>query len=84
MHACTHSGQRNERRKWIHCFQDVNAIVYCVATSAYDLVLEEDEQTNRLSESLELFDRTINNLWFKETPVILFLNKIDLLREKVG
>lgn len=35
-------GQRSERKKWIHCFEDVTAIFFCVALSAYDLVLRED------------------------------------------
>ena len=37
-------GQRSERKKWIHCFEGVTAIVFCVALSAYDLVLVEDEE----------------------------------------
>ena len=37
-------GQRSERKKWIHCFEGVTAIVFCVALSAYDLVLAEDEE----------------------------------------
>ncbi|CAH1264444.1 GNAI3 [Branchiostoma lanceolatum] len=43
-------GQRSERKKWIHCFEGVTAIIYCVALSAYDLVLQEDEEVvGRLS-----------------------------------
>ena len=38
-------GQRDERRKWIHCFEDVTAIIFCVAMSEYDQVLHEDETT---------------------------------------
>ena len=37
-------GQRSERKKWIHCFEGVTAIVFCVSLSAYDLVLAEDEE----------------------------------------
>lgn len=37
-------GQRSERKKWIHCFEGVTAIIFCVAMSAYDLVLAEDEE----------------------------------------
>lgn len=37
-------GQRSERKKWIHCFEGVTAIIFCVALSAYDLVLAEDEE----------------------------------------
>jgi len=41
-------GQRSERRKWIHCFEGVTAIMFCVALSEYDLVLREDETQVRL------------------------------------
>ena len=44
-------GQRSERKKWIHCFEGVTAIIFCVALSGYDLVLAEDEEMNR-SDSL--------------------------------
>lgn len=40
-------GQRSERKKWIHCFEGVTAIIFCVALSAYDLVLAEDEEMVR-------------------------------------
>jgi hypothetical protein len=36
-------GQRSERKKWIHCFENVTAIVFMVAISEYDQVLIEDE-----------------------------------------
>jgi G-protein alpha subunit len=26
-------GQRSERKKWIHCFEGVTAIIFCVALS---------------------------------------------------
>lgn len=76
-------GQRNERKKWIHCFQDVTAIIFVVAISEYDLKLEEDLVTNRMHESLKLFNDVVNNKWFESTNVILFLNKKDLFAVKV-
>merc|ERR1711893_494865 len=77
-------GQRSERRKWIHCFDDVTAIIFCTALSAYDLVLAEDEEVNRMHESMKLFDSICNNKWFTETSIILFLNKKDLFEEKIA
>ena len=48
-------GQRSERKKWIHCFEGVTAIIFCVALSDYDLVLAEDEEMVRsLWEPLSL------------------------------
>uniref|UniRef100_H2TDI5 Guanine nucleotide binding protein (G protein), alpha inhibiting activity polypeptide 2a n=1 Tax=Takifugu rubripes TaxID=31033 RepID=H2TDI5_TAKRU len=77
-------GQRSERKKWIHCFEGVTAIIFCVAMSAYDLVLAEDEEMNRMHESMKLFDSICNNKWFTETSIILFLNKKDLFEEKIA
>ena len=52
--------------------------------SAYDLVLAEDEEMNRMIESTKLFDSICNNKWFTETAIILFLNKKDLFEEKIA
>ncbi|XP_064641600.1 guanine nucleotide-binding protein G(s) subunit alpha isoform X2 [Lineus longissimus] len=76
-------GQRDERRKWIQCFNDVTAIIFVTACSSYNLVLREDPSQNRLKESLELFKSIWNNRWLRTISVILFLNKQDLLAEKV-
>eukprot|EP01097_Dermamoeba_algensis_P006650 TRINITY_DN4149_c0_g1_i1.p1 TRINITY_DN4149_c0_g1~~TRINITY_DN4149_c0_g1_i1.p1 ORF type:complete len:302 (-),score=38.14 TRINITY_DN4149_c0_g1_i1:423-1328(-) len=76
-------GQRSERKKWIHCFEQVSAVIYCVALSEYDQVLREDESQNRMKESLRLFETITNSPWFRNTLFILFLNKTDLFREKI-
>jgi guanine nucleotide-binding protein G(i) subunit alpha len=76
-------GQRTERKKWIHCFEGVTAILFCVGLSEYDQKLIEDETTGRSEESLQLFGEICNSRWFDETAIILFLNKDDLFREKL-
>jgi len=76
-------GQRDERRKWIQCFSDVTAIIFVTAMSGYNLTLREDATQNRLRESLDLFKNLWNNRWLKNISTILFLNKLDLLTEKI-
>jgi len=76
-------GQRSERKKWIHCFENVTAVLFVCAISAYDQVLYEDDTTNRMQESLTLFDEICNSHWFRDTSMILFLNKRDLFAEKI-
>ena len=76
-------GQRSERRKWLHCFMNVTAIVFFVALSEYDMGLREDPNVKRMHESLALFRDLINGPWFKDTAIILFLNKKDLFKTKV-
>ncbi|XP_037826580.1 guanine nucleotide-binding protein subunit alpha-11-like [Lucilia sericata] len=74
-------GQRSERRKWMHCFDNVKAILFLVAISEYDQVLKEDEHRNRLKESFKVFESVSN--FFQGISIILFLNKIDLFAEKI-
>ena len=47
--------QRAERRKWIHCFENVTSIIFLVALSEYDQRLMESACENRLEESLALY-----------------------------
>lgn len=76
-------GQRSERKKWIHCFQDIDVVLFVLAVLEYDQTLYEDGRINRMHESFALFDALCNSQWFYKTPFILFLNKVDLLEEKL-
>ena len=80
-------GQREARRKWIQCFNDVTAIIFVTACDSFNMMLYEDEGENRLRESLELFKNIWNKYicfrWLRTISVILFLNKQDLLAEKI-
>jgi len=75
-------GQRSERRKWIHCFPDITALIFCIAISEYDQTLREDNITKRLDETFKVFDDVINNKYFRTKPIIVFLNKMDIFEEK--
>ncbi|KAH6952476.1 guanine nucleotide-binding protein subunit alpha [Ilyonectria sp. MPI-CAGE-AT-0026] len=77
------SHQRCERRKWIHCFDDVAAILFLVDLSDYDQPLPGDETVNRMQEAMTLFGSICNSRLFFKTPIILFLNKIDRFKEKL-
>ncbi|CAH2293202.1 guanine nucleotide-binding subunit alpha-15 [Pelobates cultripes] len=80
-------GQKSERRKWIHSFENVSALIYLASLSEYDQQLEENNNVprlkNRMRESMALFCSILELPWFEDTPIILFLNKTDLLAEKI-
>jgi len=76
-------GQRSERKKWLHCFSTVTAVIYLTAINEYDMLLEEDANTNRLVESLKLWKALTSSEFFIKTPFILFLNKSDLFKQKL-
>ncbi|KAI5586110.1 hypothetical protein POPTR_006G219500v4 [Populus trichocarpa] len=76
-------GQRNERRKWIHLFEGVTAVIFCAAISEYDQTLFEDENKNRMIETKELFEWVLKQPCFEKTSFMLFLNKFDIFEKKV-
>ncbi|CAG8422404.1 unnamed protein product [Penicillium salamii] len=95
-------GQRSERKKWIHCFEDVSCMIFVAAISGYDQRTAEDpnavrliglqdcdnealtQSRNQMHEAFILFDLLVNGEHFKHTPIILFLNKIDVFKKKLA
>ena len=76
-------GQRTQRQKWFQCFDNVTSILFMASASEFDQVILEDRTTNRLVESRNIFDTIVNHMIFTNISVILFLNKMDLLKKKV-
>ncbi|KAI6206048.1 hypothetical protein M3Y94_00861500 [Aphelenchoides besseyi] len=76
-------GQRTERRKWIHCFDSVTAILFVASLSAFDQVLDEEPSKNALDDSVELFSTMYQNEFLRKCSFILFLNKKDILESKL-
>jgi len=54
-------GQRNERKKWIACFEGVTAVLFIGVLSEYDLMLSEDDTQNRMEETLTLWEEISNS-----------------------
>ncbi|KAI9176045.1 Guanine nucleotide-binding protein alpha-2 subunit [Blastocladiella emersonii ATCC 22665] len=84
VHLIDVGGQRSERRKWLPHFSGVTCVLFCAALSEYDQLLAEDPATNRLAESLVLFESVVASPWFADASVLLFLNKIDVFRAKLA
>lgn len=76
-------GQRNERRKWMHCYDDSNCVLFMVSLIEYDLKCYEDLQTMRFDESLHLFEEICSNKLFFDTPILLLFNKMDIFQNKI-
>ena len=83
-HLCDVGGQCSERQKWLRCFDDVKAVLFVASLSGYNMTLIEDGTTNRMEESLNLFQAICYNKFFDKASIILFLNKVDLFTEKIN
>lgn len=55
----------------------------CVPTGETSSVCETDVAQNQMQEALMLFESICNSQWFIKTSIILFLNKIDLFKQKL-
>lgn len=76
-------GQRGHRKKWMPHFDDVTCVIFITSLSEFNEMLWEDRNMNRTMESLSLFSAILEMPYFKRMSIILFLNKKDLMQEKL-
>ena len=73
-------GSKTQRNAWLSLFAGSSAVCFVAAIGSYYMALETDAGINRLQDAMALFDAVINHKHLAATPVILFLNKIDLFK----
>ncbi|CAF0786611.1 unnamed protein product [Didymodactylos carnosus] len=78
-------GQKTERRKWIHCFDNVTSVIFLASLIEYDqMVADEPNEGSAITvmeETKALFRIILQTEYFQNASVILFLNKTDLFQE---
>eukprot|EP01084_Bolivina_argentea_P290929 499894_1 len=65
----------------VRIFMDVKCGIFVIGTSDFCKVLFENEKQIHLLESLEWFEEICGEKWFKQSKMVLVLNKMDLFRE---
>ncbi|KAF2901721.1 hypothetical protein ILUMI_04449 [Ignelater luminosus] len=70
-------------RKWARYFEDIKAIIFVAACDSYNVMSTTDTTKTKLQESMDLFCSVVSVVWFHYKDLILFLNKQDLLEEKI-
>ncbi|CAM1501528.1 Fc.00g035120.m01.CDS01 [Cosmosporella sp. VM-42] len=74
----------SDRRKWIHLFDDVTAMIFVFDLAIYDECLYEDMSTPRFKESLMLFDSICGSRWFYKCPILAILSNVETFRSKLA
>jgi len=61
----------------------MHSVLFLCPISAFDQVLAEEPRVNRLADSVNLWTTIVSNKLLSNTNVILFLNKIDIMKSKL-
>jgi len=61
----------------------MHSILFFVASNEFDQFSSDDQRKNRLTESTDIFELISNNKALASVSIILFLNKTDLLADKI-
>ncbi|KAG6902511.1 hypothetical protein C0995_015703 [Termitomyces sp. Mi166 len=93
-------GARGQRHAWVPYFDDATAIIFLgkqtsassfikadffsAPISAFDQYLDEDPKTNRIDDSLQMFNAICSNKLLVGAHLVLLLNKADLLKKKLA
>jgi GTPase SAR1 family protein len=76
-------GQRPERKKWNVVKPEANCIVFVVSLSEYTEKCIEDPDYERMWDTLDLFEATVNDADLATTPIVLLFNKADLFYKRI-
>ncbi|KAG2139224.1 guanine nucleotide binding protein, alpha subunit [Suillus clintonianus] len=76
-------GSRTQRHAWLPYFDQVNAVIFLAPISCFDERLLEDPRVNRLEDSFILWKAICSSKLLSRTVLILFLNKMDILEQKI-
>lgn len=77
-------GSQSQRNVWAQFFYNATAIIFLAPISAFDEVLTEDVNTNKVLDSLEIWKQIVSSPLLLKVSLILFLNKMDVLENKIS
>ncbi|KAK7475441.1 hypothetical protein BaRGS_00033322, partial [Batillaria attramentaria] len=80
---CDVDGISTVKKKWLQCFEDVAAVLFTVPMDTYDVPAKDTEDKTELEEAMESFSAVCRHPGFAPTPVVLFLNRRDIFRNKL-
>ena len=71
---CT-GGNRRERCKWIHVFDDTDVLIYVVALPCFNQYVDGDVSMNAMTEALNLWTQLVQSKWFQDSKCVVVFTK---------
>jgi hypothetical protein len=79
-------GAHSERRKYqnmLNSFGTVDCFVFFVPLGGYDVNMEEYPDVNRIRDSINLFEKSLESPNLKGVQVIVFYTQTDLMKNRI-
>ncbi|KAF2730853.1 G-alpha-domain-containing protein [Polyplosphaeria fusca] len=73
---------KTREKGWLARYTDTQAVIFVAAVSDYDVVSPSGK--NRLDEAADLFGEVLNEEAFRNVPILLVLNRVDVFRKKIA
>ncbi|KAJ3325397.1 Guanine nucleotide-binding protein subunit alpha-15 [Boothiomyces sp. JEL0866] len=83
MHFIDVNGNPRHRKYWLPYFDNANAVVFVASLASYDMMVEDDVETNQMADSIFLLQSLVSHPLLSKPNFIVFLNKSDLFEIKV-
>eukprot|EP01083_Nonionella_stella_P309798 1098457_1 len=81
-HVFDFGKQESQRKKWIHCFEKVNMIIFQASMTHLISRLGRFDDQNAMIDNIELWEEIVNNEWFKDrTYFFLTFTHWDMYEE---
>ncbi|KAI8913303.1 guanine nucleotide binding protein, alpha subunit [Gorgonomyces haynaldii] len=83
-HIVDVAGQKDKRSRWTSYMEKkVSGVIFVFSCAAYNQFLEEQPDTNRIVDALQLFQSLVKHPILKIEAIIVLFNKYDLLPAKL-
>ncbi|KAI8913308.1 guanine nucleotide binding protein, alpha subunit, partial [Gorgonomyces haynaldii] len=84
-HIVDVAGQKDKRARWTSYMEKkVSGVIFVFSCAAYNQMLEEQQNLNRIVDTFQLFSFLVKNPILKLTSIIILFNKYDLLESKLA
>lgn len=73
----------NTNSKWLQVFSGIEIVLFMLSCCDYDIFIEKNPKKSRFNASIQQLKTLLDSKYLNTTGMIVFLNKQDILEEKI-